>query len=78
MSRTLTVRERQVLLLAANGRTNEQIAGALGISRMTVQRHLQNLRGALGARDRTHAVALAIRHGHLNPQQIDELAKETA
>jgi two-component system NarL family response regulator len=64
-----------VLLLAANGSTNEQIADVLAISRMTVQRHLQNIRAALGARDRTHAVALAIRQGSVRVDDIEALGE---
>lgn len=73
MRRPLSPRERRVLLLAGNGWTNEQIAAVLGISRMTVQRHLQNIRAALGARDRTHAVALAIRQGAVKVADIEAL-----
>jgi len=58
---SLTPRERQVLSLVATGGTNEKVAQALGISTETVQSHVRNAMGKLGAETRTEAVATAIR-----------------
>jgi DNA-binding CsgD family transcriptional regulator len=55
----LTDREREVLLLVAKGMTNEEIAGKLWLSRHTVRGHINQLARKVGARNRTHMVALA-------------------
>ena len=44
----LSAREREVLAQAADGRSNDEIAGALGLSPRTVERHLSNVYGKLG------------------------------
>lgn len=60
---TLTNREREVLLLLVKGRSNKEIASALGISDETAKSHLKTLFAKLGVRDRTDAAISAIRHG---------------
>ena len=57
----LTAREQQVLALVADGRTNERVAGELGISAETVQSHVRNAMSKLEADTRTQAVATALR-----------------
>ncbi len=57
----LTARERQVLALVADGRTNERVADELGISAETVQSHVRNAMSKLEADTRTQAVANALR-----------------
>lgn len=47
---TLTVREREVLVLVLSGRLNKQIAGQLGIHERTVKLHRTNFMGKLGVR----------------------------
>lgn len=76
--RPLTARQRQVLLLAANGNTNAAIGRLLGITRVTVDRHLAGTYRALGARDRANAVALAFVTGELTAHQIHTPAEEAA
>lgn len=61
----LTSRELQVLRLIRDGYRNKQIAGELAIAENTVNFHIKNLVGKLGANDRTHAVTIAIRRGLL-------------
>lgn len=61
----LTSRQREVLVLVANGNTNAVIAHWLGITSGTVNEILGNAYRALGARDRAQAVALALRGGEL-------------
>jgi len=50
----------QVLELVADGRTNADIARALGRSEHTVADQVKEARRRLGARDRAHAAALAV------------------
>ena len=59
----LTERECEVLALAADGRTNREIGRRLNVSTDTAKTHLRRLCARLGARDRAHAVAIAIRAG---------------
>jgi DNA-binding NarL/FixJ family response regulator len=61
----LTTREREVLLNVMEGFSNREIAGQLFVSPETVKTHITNIMSKLGARDRTHAVVLAIRTNQL-------------
>ena len=60
---SLTAREREVLLLLADGLPNKIIADRLGISDHTVKFHVASILGKLGASSRTEAVTSAIRLG---------------
>lgn len=57
----LTRRQRQILQLIANGGSTTAAARDLGLSEETVKTHTRNALGRLGARNRTHAVAIALR-----------------
>ena len=61
----LSAREREVLALVAQGRTNAEIAGALVLSEHTVHRHVANILAKLGASSRAAAVARASEAGLL-------------
>jgi DNA-binding NarL/FixJ family response regulator len=61
----LTSRELDVLRLLRDGYRNKQIGDELRIAETTVNFHVKNLVGKLGANDRTHAVTIAIRRGLL-------------
>jgi pimeloyl-ACP methyl ester carboxylesterase/DNA-binding CsgD family transcriptional regulator len=61
----LSGREREVLLLVANGLTDGEIAQQLVLSQHTVKRHVANIRHKLGQSSRTAAVAEASRLGLL-------------
>ena len=61
----LTTRELAVLRLIRDGYRNKQIADRLAIAETTVNFHIKNLADKLGANDRAHAVAIAIRRGLL-------------
>lgn len=61
----LTLRETEVLSLIRDGTKNKQIGQQLGISETTVNFHIKNIAEKLQARDRTHAVTLAVRRGLL-------------
>ncbi len=58
----LTRRELQVLRLVAEGKTNRDVAGELGISEKTVARHVSNMFVKLGLSSRAAATAYAYRH----------------
>jgi DNA-binding NarL/FixJ family response regulator len=58
---SLTPREQEVLGHLADGKTNDKVAQELGISPETVQSHVRNAMGKLGADTRTEAVATALR-----------------
>jgi DNA-binding NarL/FixJ family response regulator len=60
---TLSKREIDVLKKVAGGNRNIDIAGLLFISEETVKGHVKHIMGKLGAKDRTEAVAIAIRRG---------------
>ena len=57
----LTAREQQCLEFVANGLSDAQIAEKLSISWSTAHYHVEHARRKLGARNRAHAVALAMR-----------------
>jgi DNA-binding NarL/FixJ family response regulator len=57
----LTRRQREILQLVANGESTTVAARELGLSEETVKTHTKNALGRLGARNRTHAVAIALR-----------------
>jgi DNA-binding NarL/FixJ family response regulator len=59
----LTDREREVLVLVAQGLSNREIADTLVISERTARTHVSNILGKLGVASRTQAALLAIREG---------------
>lgn len=59
----LSGRERQVLKLLAEGYTNQKVAGILGISVKTVDRHRENIMNKLGVRTPVALAAIALREG---------------
>jgi DNA-binding NarL/FixJ family response regulator len=60
---SLTEREREVLGLIADGRSNREIARALVLSEKTVKTHVSNILMKLDLADRTQAALWAVRHG---------------
>lgn len=63
----LTERERDVLILVANGRSNRQIAQELVISERTARSHVSNLLHKLELSSRTQAAMVAVREGLVPP-----------
>jgi DNA-binding NarL/FixJ family response regulator len=62
---TLTTREREVLHLAAEGRSNTEVAARLGISPRTAETHRANLMRKLGLHSQTDLVRYALKRGIL-------------
>ncbi len=67
----ITRRELMVLMLMANGISNEKIATKLRIKLQTVRNYLQNITKKLRAENQTHAVALCFRYGMLEMPSQD-------
>jgi DNA-binding NarL/FixJ family response regulator len=60
----LTVREREILGMLAEGLTGQAIAGSLFLSPETVRTHIRNATTRLGARTRVQAVAMMVQSRH--------------
>ncbi|WP_432187504.1 response regulator [Streptomyces sp. Tue6028] len=63
----LTPREQEVTVLAAHGRSNDEIAEELVLSVLTVRTHIQRALTKLGARDRAQLVVIAYQSGLVRP-----------
>ena len=63
----LTTREEQVLIAAATGRTNAEIAVELHISLSTVKTHLTSVMGKIAARNRVEIAIWAYETGRIKP-----------
>ena len=59
----LSAREMQVLKLIVKGKSNKEIASALGVVEGTVKIHINNILGKLGVSDRTQATTFALQNG---------------
>ncbi len=64
----LTDREREVMVLVAGGRSNDEIATELFISPATAKTHVSRAMSKLGARDRAQLVVLAYENGLVSPR----------
>ncbi len=62
----LTDRQRQVLALVVQGRSNQEIAKQLYLGLSTVRFHVSAILAKLGAANRAEAAALAVKHGLLD------------
>lgn len=61
----LSFRERQVLEQVAQGRSAKEVAAELGINHRTVERHIENARYKMRARNKAHMIAKALSCGEL-------------
>lgn len=68
----LSVREREVLLLAAKGLSSKEVARRLFISERTVQTHLASIYDKLGSRNKTEALLLALKYGVVTLEELLE------
>ena len=59
----LTPREVDVLRLVAKGNANKAVGARLSLTEETVKSHIRSILAKLGANDRTHAVAIALKRG---------------
>jgi len=59
----LTRREVDVLKLVATGHSNQRAAGELGLKEDTIKAYMKSILAKLRARDRTHAVTIALKRG---------------
>ncbi|MGW2384110.1 response regulator [Streptomyces sp. NPDC001658] len=66
--KALTDREREVMSLAAHGRSNTEIAEHLVLSPLTVRSHIQRAMTKLDARDRAQLVVIAYQSGLVKPR----------
>jgi len=65
---SLTPRQKEVLEHIANGRTNDDIARKLVVSRRTVERHVGDILDKLGVENRAAAAAVAVAAGLAQPK----------
>jgi DNA-binding CsgD family transcriptional regulator len=56
----LNLREREILTLAASGKTSKEIAAAVGVAKITVDMHVGTILSKMGALNRNQAIAKAI------------------
>jgi len=61
---TLSKREIEVLRLVSGGNSNQRVADQLGLREDTIKAHMKAILQKLDARDRTHAVMIAMQRGY--------------
>ncbi|MGH8921972.1 MAG: LuxR C-terminal-related transcriptional regulator [Actinomycetes bacterium] len=66
----ITWRERQILILAANGNTNQAIGRALGVGEETVKTQMKRVLRKLRVSDRAQAVAVGARLGLFSLEDV--------
>jgi LuxR family transcriptional regulator, transcriptional regulator of spore coat protein len=68
----LTGREHQILELVALGLSAKEVAQQIAIAPRTVERHIENVRLKMRARNRTHMVTCAVMSGLLTASASDQ------
>jgi DNA-binding NarL/FixJ family response regulator len=76
LTQALTDREREVLVLVGRGRSNDEIAAELYVSRATVKSHVNRVFAKLGIASRVQAVVLCYEHGLVVPGRTEETSRE--
>ncbi len=66
----LSHRERQCVLLIAQGKTDAEVASALGMMKSTAHTYIERLKMRLGVKSRTAAVARALITGQISPHDL--------
>ena len=66
----LTPREREVIVLVADGRTNREIGRRLGVTERTARTHVSNILTKLGLASRTQAAMWAVREGLVDAADV--------
>ncbi|MGN6243429.1 MAG: response regulator [Motilibacteraceae bacterium] len=69
----LTDREREVVVLIAEGQTNRDIARTLGVAERTARTHVSNILAKLGLASRTQAAMWAVREGLIDAAGVGTL-----
>jgi DNA-binding CsgD family transcriptional regulator len=67
----LTLREHEILEFIAQGLSTKEVAQLIDIAPRTVDRHVENVRLKLRAKNRTHMVACAVMEGLLQVDSMD-------
>lgn len=73
----LTARELEVLEFVADGLSAKEIALRIDIGARTVERHIDNARLKMRARNRAHLVTCAIARGLLDAHEVSDVEEET-
>ncbi|MCK5725907.1 MAG: helix-turn-helix transcriptional regulator [Thiotrichaceae bacterium] len=68
----ITPREKHCLSCASMGNTSKEIGLELNISEHTVNFHVKNSIRKLHAKNKTHAVAIAVRFGYINVDHFEK------
>lgn len=74
----LTSREHEILELTALGKSAKQIAQDIEIAPRTVERHLENVRHKLRARNKSHMIAKAVALGVLHVRRATPAKRPNA
>jgi two-component system, NarL family, response regulator len=77
LAQTLTRREQQVLTELRRGRTNREIAGRLGVSTTTINKHVQHVLRKLQVKTRAQAVFVAEAQTNGRPYVASDRASRT-
>lgn len=72
----LTMRENEILRLAASGMSNKEIADKLFLSLRTVKAHLTNIFNKMGCGSRTDAIIKGLKQGYITLEDISEGADD--
>jgi DNA-binding NarL/FixJ family response regulator len=70
--RNLSPREREIMHLMAEGGTAPDIGASIGVSVETVRTHVRNVIRKLEARNRVHAIAIALQRGDITLDRTDD------